>query len=205
MVATLRRLARLIKKDIRLLANYERSHPHFFLYLAIDGFLSVVLILAGFHFVAPNSALWQKLTHTGAVGMTSTEFVNHVKQDGVEAYWLGPVSGYVYTINHQVAGIADVFYLPNRTDPSDKQAFLYEVKTYKNQRVWDAHTHTILASTNTQTIVVSKVLSIRINPSSMKGLIATYSNKPEIVAMAFPKAQSLQDMIQHTKTLKLIQ
>jgi len=160
--------------------------------------------MVGFYVIAPESALVQKLVHAGQVEMSSGKFINEVKQDGVKVYWLGPVSGYVYTINHEVAGIADVFYLPNGTDPSDKKAFLYEVKTYKSQSVWDAHTHTILATANTKTIAVNEVLSIRINPTSMKGVIATFADKPEILAIAYPKPQILSNMIKNVESLKLI-
>lgn len=48
-------------------------------------------------------------------------------------------------IAHEVPGIADIFYLPEKTDPFDKSHFLYEIKTYKNLKTWDAHPHTILA------------------------------------------------------------
>lgn len=205
MISLIRKLATFVSKEQRFLARYERSHPHFFWYLGIDALISTVLVFSGFLFFASDSFVGQKLTHAGVVGMAPSEFVDHVKHQAVVAYWLGPKSGYENTINHEVSGIADVFYLPAGSDASSKSQFLYEVKTYKNQRVWDAHTHPISASVETKTMVVSKNLSIRINPKSMKGVIATYSNKPEIVAIAYPRAQSLPEMVQHARSLKLIQ
>lgn len=204
MIALIRKLLKFINKEQRIFSRYERSHPHFFWYLGIDALLSTVLVFTGFLFFASDSFVGQKLTHAGVVGMAPSEFVDHVKHEAVVAYWLGPKSGYENTINHEVAGIADVFYWPSGTDSSDKKAFLYEVKTYKSQKVWDAHTHTILASVETETIMVSKNLSIRINPKSMKGVIATYSDRPEIVAMAYPEPQSLAAMIKNVESLKLV-
>ncbi len=204
MIALIRKLLKFINKEQRFLSRYQRSHPHFFWYLGIDALLATVLVFAGFHFFASDSFVGQKLTHAGAVGMSANEFVEHIKHEDVLAYWLGPVQGYENTVNHEVAGIADVFYLPIGTNPSNKKDFLFEVKTYQDQKVWDAHTHTILASANTKTIAIDKNLSIRINPTSMKGVIATYGDKPEIVAMAYPEPQSLAAMMKDVESLKLV-
>jgi hypothetical protein len=117
---------------------------------------------------------------------------------------LGGVGTDEYTVNHEVAGVVDIFYLPGGAEPSDHRGFIYEIKTYKDQGVWDAHTHTILATASTQTMILSSNLTIRINPSSMKGVIATFLDKPEIVAIAYPKSQTLDNMIRNAESLKLV-
>jgi hypothetical protein len=53
-------------------------------------------------------------------------------------------------------------------------------------------------------VILSSNLTIRINPSSMKGVIATFADKQEIVAIAYPKPQALEDMIKNVKSLKLV-
>lgn len=204
MISLIRKLLEFINKERRFLSRYERSHPHFFWYLGIDALLSVAIIFGGYHFLDNDSTV-QQLKHSGVVTMSSDELISHLKKDNIDAFWLGPISGYQYTVNHKISGIADLFYWPKNQGKHNVKSFLYEVKTYKSQEVWDAHTHTILASVETKTIVVGKNLSIRINPKSMKGVIATYGDKPEIVAIAFPKAQSLPEMIQHAKSLKRFQ
>lgn len=204
MIALLRRLTGIVRKDQQVLANYQRSHLHFFGYLAMVALLTVVVVFAGFRiheFIWPSA---ERLTHSGDVVMSSGELIEHLKKDGIRAYWLGPIQGEEHTVNHEVPGIVNLMYLPLASIASDDHAFSYEVKTYESRKIWDAHTHTILASANTQTVILDRNLTIRINPSSMKGMIVTFSNKPEIVAIAFPKAQSLPEMIQHAKSLKLI-
>lgn len=205
MIALIRRLLRFIKKDQRLLTNYQRSHPHFFGYIALDAVLSVALVVGAYQLVGVDSSTAEKLLHMGTTVVTSDELIKHAKDDDVDAFWLGPVSGYQYSLNHEVTGIADLFYWPISSGNRDVKVFLYEVKTYKNQEVWDDHTHTILATADTKTIVINKDLSIRINPSSMKGVIATYGDKPEIVAIAYPTPQSLQAMIKNVESLKPVQ
>jgi hypothetical protein len=135
--------------------------------------------------------------------LSGSQLVEHLKIDGISAYWLGGVGTDEYTVNHEVAGVVDIFYLPGGAEPSDHRGFIYEIKTYKDQGVWDAHTHTILASANTQTVILNSNLTIRINPSSMKGVIATFLDKPEIVAIAYPKPQTLDNMIRNVESLKL--
>jgi hypothetical protein len=205
MIAVLRKLLTFIKKDYRLLSNYERSHPHFFWYLGLDALISLVIAFAGFHFIVSKASATQALTRAGVVAMSSDELIIHVKNVKIDAYWLGAVPSSEYTINDEVPGIADVFYLPLTADKSDSNSFLYEVKTYKSREVWDAHGHTLLATANTTTIAINKDLSIKINRASMRGEIATFHSKSEIVAMAYPSPQSLQTMIKNAKELKPIQ
>lgn len=199
----IRWLLKVFKKEHELVNRYTRSHPHFFWYVGIDALLSVALIVAGYHFFAQNSAS-QMLKHSGVVAMSSGELINHLKKENVDTFWLGPVSGYQYTLNHKLPGIADLFYIRNGSDPSSPNQYLFEVKTYVSQSVWDAHTHSLLATANTTTIVISKNISIRINESSMKGVIATYSDTPEIVAIRYPIRQTLQDMIKNVESLRLV-
>jgi len=203
-ITLIRKLLKFVKKEQRFLSAYERSNPHFFWYLAIDALLTVAIILGGYYFFADDSTA-QKLEHSGVVVMSSEELISHLKKENVDVFWLGPISGYEYTLNHEVPGIADLFYQPKSLGKHDIKSFLYEVKTYKSQEVWDAHTHTILSRVNTKMIAVNTDLSIRINPTSMKGVIATYRDKPEIVAIAYPTPQSLKAMIKNVESLKPVQ
>lgn len=205
MLILIRWLVMKFKSEHEVLARYERSHPHFLRYLALDALLSVALVFAGFQIYAAHSSTSKNLTHAGQIALSSPDLIDHLKGDRIRAYWLGAVRGDEYTVNHEVAGIVDIFYLPAGAVPSDHRAFTYEIKTYKDQGVWDAHTHTSKATTNIQVISVNKSTSIRINPTSMKGVIATFSDRPEILAIAYPKPQSLQAMIKNVESLKLVQ
>ncbi len=197
-------LLKVFKKEHAFLTRYERSHPHFLRYLAIDAVLSLAIVLAGFQVYESHSSSSERLTHAGDVAMSSGQLIDHLKKDKVRAYWLGPVRGVEYTINHELRGIADVMYLRAGADPSDDKEVVYEVKTYVSKKIWDDHTHTILAVSNTTTISVNKNVSIKINKSSMKGVIATFADKPEIVAIAYPTPQTLDSMIKDVESLTLV-
>ncbi len=200
----MRGLTTLFKKEYDLLVRYERSHRHFFRYFALDAILTVGLVFGGFLLFESHSAPESKLVHAGAVAMTPKEFVEHIKHQPILAYWMGAIRNYENTVNHEVPGTADIFYIPNGADPITHESFLYEVKSYVGQTVWNAHTHTILASANTTTIAINGTTTIKINKSSMRGVIVTFSDKPEIVAIAYPKPQTLINMIKNVASLKLI-
>ncbi|HUW87674.1 MAG TPA: hypothetical protein VMW30_04770 [Candidatus Paceibacterota bacterium] len=204
MLAIIRFLAKLIKKEQLVLSRYEKSHPHFMWYLGLDAVLSVVLAFGVFQIATSHSLIRLDaiMGHSGLVTMSASEFIDHVKEDNLDAYWLGPVSEYKYTINHQAPGIADIFYLPKASGQSDTKLFLYEVKTYKNKEVWEARTHPLLATSGTTTITTAQGLSIKINPASMKGEVVTFSDRPEIVAIAYPAPQSQQAMIKNAESLQ---
>jgi hypothetical protein len=200
----IRWLLKLFKKECAGISRYQRSHRHFLRYLALDALLSVVLVFAGFQIFGASSSSAERLTHAGDVVMSSGQLVDHLAKDGLNAYWLGPIESAEYTVNHELHGIVDVMYLPKGTDASDDRAFIYEVKTYKSKEVWDSHTHPIKSTVSTTTIFVDKNTSVRINPSSMKGAIATFGDRPVIVAIAYPKPQTLDDIIKNVKSLKLV-
>lgn len=205
MIAIYRWILGLMKKEHILRTNYHRSHPHFLLYIGLDAVLSFALVFGGIQIATSHSSDEQKLAHVGAVAIPSDELINLVKKENVDAYWLGPISEYKYTIHHEVSGIADISYLPKVSDQTNMGLFLYEVKTYKNKKVWDARTHTLLATSGTITITTTQGLSIKINPASMKGEIITFGDRSEIVGIAYLTPQSRQAMIKNAESLRPIQ
>ena len=198
----IRKFLKLYKKEHAVLARYERSHPHFLMYLALDAVVTMAVVFGLFQAVWANSS-----SPTSRMGLTvesSSDLVKQATDARVDAYWLGSISDDKYTLNTELPGIADIFYWPNGGPSDDGKNFIYEVKTYRDQKTWTAHTHTILATANTSTIKVGNGLSIRINRASMKGVIATFSDKAEILAIAYPTPQTLDSMIKNVESLRLV-
>lgn len=198
----IRKFLKLFKKEHAVLSRYERSHPHFLMYLALDAVVTMAIVFGIFQAVsasssAPNASL-------GATVESASDLVKQAASVQADAYWLGTISDDKYTLNTEVPGIADIFYWPSGGVGDDGKNYIYEVKTYKNQKTWDAHTHTILAMANISTIKLKNGTSIRINRSSMKGVIARYTNKAEILAIAYPTPQTLDSMIKDVESLRLV-
>ena len=205
MFAIYRWILGLLKKEHALFTNYHKSHPHFPLYITLDAVLSFSLVFGAIHLISPHSSAARSLIHVGAEAVPSDELISHLKKENVDAYWFGPLSGYEYTIDHAVYGIANIFYVPGSSLQPNTEIFKYEIKTYKNQGIWDGHTHPLLATANTVTIKINNVLSIKINRASMKGEIATWVGKTEIVGIAYPSRQTLETMITNAKNLRPVQ
>jgi hypothetical protein len=205
MLTIIGQLARLFKKDIRPFANYEKSHIHFFWYLGVDALISVVIVFGGYSLYVNMTSDTHVLAHVGARVVTSQELVEHVNGNNVLAYWLGSSPGYEYTINHANPDVADIFYWRKGEHNVGNKEFLYEIKTYEDRKAWDSRTHTIMANTNIETVVVNPEIAIRINPTSMKGVIVTFAGYPEIVGIAYPAPQTLENMIKNVESLERIQ
>lgn len=199
----LRWLLRLLKKEHAALSRYERSHPHFFWFLALDAALSIILVAGGYQLFLTSSPMAASDEPLGLSVVSARALTSAAAIKNMDAFWLGPVTGYKYTLNDKEAGIVDIFYLPAPSGNLDNKGYLYEVKTYQRQDVWDAHTHPIKANADVTIISVNRNISIKINKSSMKGVIATFADKPEIVAIAYPKPQTLDNMIKNVESLKL--
>lgn len=197
-------ISRVFKKEHDLFARYERSHPHFLVFIAIDAAISVALVVGGFALVSSLASNTHSSIPMGVAAVSEGDLVSHARADNTDVFWLGPVRGAKYTLNDQVLRIVDIFYWPGESGNRIAKQFLYEVKTYESQDVWGAHTHPILAIANTTTIAINRNISIKINKSSMKGVIATFADKPEIVAIAYPKPQTLKNMIKDVESLKLV-
>lgn len=200
----LRLILKMFKKEQEFLSRFQRSHPHALLYLALDAVISVTVVVGGYQLLWSHPSPIETKEQIEVAVVSSHALIARATRENLDAYWLGPIAGYSYTLNDQQAGIVDIFYWPESVGASDPNRFLYEVKTYKDHKTWDAHTHTILATANTSTITVKSGLSIKINRSSMKGVIATYADKKVILAIAYPKPQSLESMIKDVEGLRLV-
>lgn len=201
MLRLLRLFARTVKKDQKLLANYERGHPHFFRYLAFDAVLSVVLAFLVFNFTFWHDVNADKLEDSGEVAMSSTQVIHHVAEDKVLAHWFGPLSGYAHTVDLDDPGIVEIVYLPLGADPVDESTHVYQILTYKDQQTWDRHTHPLLDPVNTKDISVGAGLSVKINLGSMKSALVTWEGKPEAVEIVFAQVQTEQSIIDKAKAL----
>lgn len=199
----LRWLLRLLKKEQAVLARYERSHPHFFWFLALDAALSIALVVGGYQLFLTSSPLAESNEHLGQSMVSSGALTSVAAKENMDAFWFGPVSGYKYTINDQEPGIVYIFYLPATSKTLDDKGFLYRVKTYQSLEVWKTHTHPFLAKVNTTTISVNKNISIKVNKLSMKRVIVSFKDKPEIVTIVYPKPQTLESIITNVESLKL--
>lgn len=123
-----------IRKGNAGYSRYRREHPHFMRNMVIDAIVSVLTVMFIFAFVthASANARMEILRKSGAITMSAAELVEHVKQEKLTVYWLGPIQGDVYTIICTDPGEILVTYIPIGTRLHDSFATAISVETYSD-------------------------------------------------------------------------
>lgn len=113
-------------------SRYHREHPHVVRNMVIDAIVSVLTVISIFAVVnnASANARMEVLRKSGAITMTAEELVEHVKQEKLTAYWLGPIQGDVYTIICTDPYEIYVNYIPSGARLHDSFATSVMVETY---------------------------------------------------------------------------
>ena len=202
MLALIRQLIKLFKKEHLLVSRYERSHPHFFWYLGLDAVLSVGLVFGAFYFATSNNSVAQRLVHVGNVAMSADKFVTHIKENHVSAFWLGPIAGSQYSVNHMTPGMTEVFYTPQGSNVSRLTKFTYKITKYQNQSVYTKDVQPFAENFEDMSIPVNDKIVLKINKTSMQSELVTYNNQPIVVTVTYPNAQTLKTMIRNAQLLK---
>lgn len=115
-------------------SRYHREHPHLIRNMVIDAVVSVLTVMSIFAFVnhASANARLEMLRKSGAITMSAEELVEHVKQEKLTVYWLGPIQGDVYTIICTDPGEILVTYIPIGARLHDSFATAITVETYSD-------------------------------------------------------------------------
>lgn len=125
-------LLEFVRNERDVFARYGRNHPHFKRNIFIDALISSALVLIGFGLVnhVTEGARVNELMRSGAVAMTSTELIKHVKDEKIAAYWLGPKPGYKYSIICKDRSEIIVTYLPQGVSVNHPDRFNLTIETY---------------------------------------------------------------------------
>lgn len=198
------RLVRLFKKDFQFLANYERSHPHFFWFLGIDALLSAGIVIGGFTFYTGVSSDAHQLSHVGAAVNTSKEIVKRIVDENLDAYWFGDIPGSEYALNHPALGVVEFYYWRQGTFNVRGKQYLCRVKTFKNETAWNSNVHILLTTANSNRFQTRKKIFITIDKFSMNRVIVRFAKQPEIVTLLYPLPQSLQAIETNVDSLERI-
>lgn len=188
-----------------MLSNYEKSHPHFLRYIAVDAVVSIALILTGFHFFVSNTALaTEDLINSGITVMSVDELIKDVKAGNANVYWLGPIPGYTYTDDDLQFGTNFITYLPPHSDPNNINQLKLTVKTYRNMAVYKGLLHPLMGS-NARKIVDANGTSVEFNEAAPEREIVIFKGKPEIVVIRYPTWQPATTLMKNAENLRLIQ
>lgn len=206
MIALVRWLIGLFRKEYRLLSRYEKSHPHFFFFIGLDALLSVFLVLVGFQVVTAQGAtdpFERLLQHSGAVGTSVDKFIDQIKNDNDSVYWLGPISGATYTISNFLESVDVVTYIPKGSNINDMSQPRLTVETFENPEAYAAHVHILIAA-DTVKHVTGKGVTVEYDTNAMNAATVRIEGESQIVVINYPTAQSVKTLLKDTKRLALV-
>lgn len=206
MIALLRWLVGLVRKEYRLLSRYERSHPHFFWYIGLDALLSVSLVLLGFQVVVAQGVtdpLERLLQHSGAVGMSVDEFIDRVKNDNDVIYWLGSIPETTYTISHSLEYVDVVTYVPKGSNLNDVTQPRLTVETFENSEAYALHVHALIGI-DTVKYVTEKGFTIEYDTAVMNAVTVRIKGKVQTIVINYPTKQSVKTILKDVQKLSLV-
>ncbi len=198
-------LGRLAMRERTIRRRYHRSHPHFKRNIAVDAVIScllVIVLFAEINHVSEQSRI-QRLLKSGAIAMSTEDLVNHVKSESLDAYWLGPIAGYKYTIICTNRNEIIVSYIPQGVSLNAPDRFNLTVETYANSLTSELPSKSNLSSDKDDFLTSNGAVS------------SIYSDHPRIVRYAVPRTDkyveiqypsntSIFDVYQAEGRLKLI-
>jgi len=166
-------------------------------------YLSSALIFAGFQSAASRGLTKNALIDSEVVLISADQLVSHTKGDSGSVYWLGPVTGDVYSDNDNQAGVDLVSYWPKGSNPTTATLPTMTIATYDNSAVYATYVHPLSDAKTTKTVVVSG-RTVRFSTDSMNHEIVTFSGKPEIVEINYPTWQTAQTLTKNAENLHLV-
>lgn len=205
MLATVRFLVRLIKKERQILSRYEKSHPHFMWFLGLDAVLSFALVFGGFQIAASHSSarLNAAMGHSGLIAMSANEFIDHIKDDDKSAYWLGPMAGKKYAINHTQGDVDIITYLPEDAEINKVNQPELAIETYKDSMAYATDVRP-LRGPNIAKYVTASGNIVQFDTGLMEVETVTIKETLQIVEIHYPTRQTVQTLMQNAENLKLV-
>jgi hypothetical protein len=206
MLAFLRWLHVLARKEHVLRTNYHRAHPHFLIYLAADAIITVALVSTGFHYFGPQ--VWSghekfMIEHPGIIPAPVNKFLDYMTGEEEDIFWIGPSEGNRYTIkteNHKFHRIS--YYLSNAYSTPLDQPHL-TITTYINKKSFASDVRSLLGA-QTEKRMLSGGNTIEFASKSPKSGVITFPTRSEIVAIDFLRTQSKESLLAAAEKLKEI-
>lgn len=204
-LAVIRFLLAFFNKEHVIFSRYDREHPHFKWFLGLDAVLSTVLVFGGvaFAFQGLHDEQTVQLEHSGGVVMSSTELIEHVKSENIGFYWLGPILGDKYTIDHTVDNEIVIVYLAKDSDINNANKSKLIIDTYANSasveapdrsKSWTEVTKQMTALGNT----------VEFDKNSMMEEKVAIKGTDKIVLIHYPTVQTSQTMMENADALKQV-
>jgi hypothetical protein len=191
-------LRNLRDKEHYLRTRYQKDHPHFVLYLAIDAVLTVI-ISTSLYSAAFGNGILDREPHLhvdlGSVSIGLLEVKEQAREHKVKFYWIGEVGSNKYSTVVTDSEKVALNYLANSTGDSRNQNRILTVVTYPSEESFRNNPKGPLLAT--QDIEATNVRGdrIRYNLSALNRIEVMLSADTSVVILEYPRSQSVARLI----------
>lgn len=192
-------------KEREVRHRYHREHPHFKRNIFVDAVVSCLLVIILFGEInhVSEQARLQNLMKSGAIAMTANQLVNHVKSQSLDAYWIGPLPGYKYTIICTDRKEIIVSYVPQGVSLNNPDRFNLVIETFSSTLRSEVPALSNLSSDKDDFITASGTV------------VSTFADRPQLarfsilgadkyVEVQYPSNKIAYDLYKTGNRLKLI-
>ena len=204
MLAIIRLLKNLRDKEHYLRTRYQKDHPHFYRFIALDAILTVLLV-GGTYGIATGHGFSDDKKHRimdfGGVAMDLEGVRAQANEHKVTFYWIGSVGNLKYTTNIPNSDEIALNYVPaNTEEPKIISAWL-SVTTYSNLANYRKAPKGPIALGNQVTIYNSMGDLLTYDKSDLRKVTVALAKSPEVVALLFRTAQSENQLLKYSEKI----
>jgi hypothetical protein len=170
--------------------------------LLIGAVVSSLVIFTGLQVAQSHApaAVNEVAVSSGVQPMSAAELVQLINAENRTVYWLNSRQGDSYTKSSSVNGIDQVFYQPEGANVSNLNPFDVNVGTYKDYSTYDAQPHPLLGG-NGRTTTLTSGATVTYNSASTNQAVVQFPDKPEVVVINYPVAQTVPTIINDAESL----
>jgi hypothetical protein len=207
MVAIFRLFLKLIKQEHHLVSRYKKSHPHFFWYVGLDAAISIALVVGGFQIAHAGSswkAAYLKVQDTGVKALSADQVIDRVRGGNLKAYWLGRISGALYSFELKQGTVSTLTYLVGGSgDLQDVALPKLVIRTFDSYRAYAANIHPVLAP-SAESIVENPNYTLQFDSNFMQTVTIVFKYSPQVVVINYPETHPKSSIIEDASEIILL-
>lgn len=207
MLSLIRMLRNLGLREHNLRTRHHRRHPHFLLFLALDAILSVAIVGGGYaiasthDIVARNSSVLKQL---GALSLSAYSFRKEIRDNGQDAYWVGPASGSRYAAAFPTPAAVEVKYLTTASNEVPLRDPMISITTYNNPADYKLTLKGPIHATGDITTLNAAGEQITYHPSHLTHIAVSIAGSEKLIVLRYAAPQTLSALIAATENLQLV-
>lgn len=205
MLATLRMIKNLRDREHFLRTRYQKDHPHFLAYLALDAIVTVLLVTSIYSALVGNGIFAHEshaLVDLGAAPIS----LNEVKKQGldhhVQFYWVGPMGSGKYSTEVSDQERITLHYLlasANVSNVTQAKEHLLSVVSYPSLRSYDDSVQGPLYQSSDIHATNDRGDLVTYNKDNLDEIAVTLVDTSAVVVLKYPRNQTIDQLLRDSE------